>query len=150
MWQHIGVHQSTCTTDPVERREHRDRCSRVHPQLRGARGIESSSTPSSFGKGRVSNVSWDAPNTRDAKLICVALPESDIVSIDHGLVGSTAAFFKESMRRDAMTGTKTMFALQDEVDTSVIEYQPSGKKDLHPGHELDFLLNTSFGSTQRG
>ena len=34
-----------------------------------------------------------------------------IVSRDQGLVGSTAAFFNESIRREAMTGTKITFTL---------------------------------------
>jgi len=34
-----------------------------------------------------------------------------IVLRDHGIFGWSAAFFRESMRRDAMTGTRTEFAL---------------------------------------
>lgn len=38
-------------------------------------------------------------------------PKSDIVERDHGAYGSAAAFFRESMRRDAMVGTKIVFTL---------------------------------------
>ena len=36
-----------------------------------------------------------------------------IVSSDHTTIGPTAAFFKESMRRDAMIGTKIEFVLRN-------------------------------------
>ena len=35
-----------------------------------------------------------------------------MVSRDHGFFGWEVAFFKESMRRDAMTGTRIVFALR--------------------------------------
>lgn len=77
--------------------------------------MDSSCTPSSLGKARVSEISCDTSKVREAKWIVPAhrlvLPASDIVSRDHSPAGSTAAFFRESMRRDAMTGTKTMFTL---------------------------------------
>ena len=34
---------------------------------------------------------------------------------DHGIFGWAAAFFKESMRRDAMTGTRVEFALHHKL-----------------------------------
>ena len=68
-----------------------------------------------------------------------------MVSRDHNPFGSTAAFFKESMRRDAMTGTRIVFALWD---TSRRQYQSleghfdvKEKENLHPWQESDFLLN---------
>jgi hypothetical protein len=38
-----------------------------------------------------------------------------IVSRDHGIFGWTLAFFKESMRRDAITGTRIVFALRHKL-----------------------------------
>jgi len=60
--------------------------------------------------------------TRDSGISCgakwmvmssdvVLLPKSDIVERDHEAYGSAAAFFRESMRRDAMVGTKIVFTL---------------------------------------
>jgi hypothetical protein len=70
---------------------------------------------SPFGEERVSEVLCDSSKARDAKRMVsiprVALPESVIVATDHGPCGSMAAFFKESMRRDAMMGTNTMSTL---------------------------------------
>ena len=57
-----------------------------------------------------------------------------MVSRDHTAFGWTEAFFKESMSRDAMTGTRIVFALRKPVQmpTSVprrtLRYQ--GKGDL--------------------
>lgn len=41
----------------------------------------------------------------------VSLLKSFMVASDHGAVGSMAAFFKDSMRRDVIIGMKTVFTL---------------------------------------
>ena len=45
------------------------------------------------------------------------LPQLMLVMVlrDHGIFGWAAAFFRESMRRDAMTGTRTVFALRHKL-----------------------------------
>ena len=57
----------------------------------------------------------------------VGLPWPVVVMIsrDHGIVGLTVAFFKESMRRDAITGIRIVFALRA---TSRCQYKS------HDGH----------------
>ena len=48
----------------------------------------------------------------DTPCPCTVPPQfSDMVEKDHGTVGSAAAFFKESIRRDAMVGMRIKFAL---------------------------------------
>ena len=58
--------------------------------------------------------------TRDGELMIpppVDLPWFMLVMVlrDHGIFGWAAAFFKESMRRDAMTGTRVEFALHHKL-----------------------------------
>jgi hypothetical protein len=43
--------------------------------------------------------------------LLLAEDELVMVSRDHATFGSREAFFKESMRREAMTGTRIVFAL---------------------------------------
>ena len=43
----------------------------------------------------------------------VSLPKLVMVERDHGTDGPVVAFFNESISRDTMTGTKTVFALCD-------------------------------------
>ena len=63
-----------------------------------------------------SEISCNPLDARDAEWM-VPSPVSPpwlivvMVSRDHAPFGSTAAFFRESMRRDAMTGTKIVFIL---------------------------------------
>ena len=80
--------------------------------------MDSSSISSSFGGAGVSEISCDLPSNGDAKLEALSssdppAPKLVMVVRDHGPVGSSAAFFKESMRRDAMTGTKIGCTLLD-------------------------------------
>ena len=63
---------------------------------------------------------------RDAKWIVTRsvdtpLLELVIVERDHGVCGLAAAFFKESMRRDVIVGTRTVFTLWDGMLGSVIQ-----------------------------
>ena len=51
----------------------------------------------------------------------VPLPKLVMVERDHGAYGRAAAFFKESMRRDAMVGTRIVFTLWDEKLKSVTQ-----------------------------
>ena len=62
-------------------------------------------------------ISRNPSGTRDTKLI--ATPPVDLpwftvfmVSRDHGIFGWAVAFFKESMRRDAMIGIRTGLVLR--------------------------------------
>lgn len=71
-------------------------------------------------------------------------PELVMVSNDHATLGSTVAFFKESMRREAMIGTRIVFALRN---VSQCGYQPLEHRfgikeggDLHCGKERHFRL----------
>ena len=59
----------------------------------------------------VGEIWCDLPETRAAKEL---VPQSELhmVPRDQGAFCSTAAFFRESMRRDAMTGIRVRFALQ--------------------------------------
>ena len=86
----------------------------------------------------VCRISCDLPETRVAKQI-VPSPASSLevalamVSRDHTPFGSVDAFFKESMRRDAMTGTRIVFALEYTLmPTSVARRPPQhqGKREL--------------------
>ena len=75
-------------------------------QFRSKEGRDSSSVSPSFGGGEVSR---NAPVCGvERRVTSSGLPvlTSAMVAIDHGPVGSAAAFFKESMRCAAMTGTK--------------------------------------------
>jgi len=88
------------------------------PRLRGDRGIGSSSISPSFGRSKVSEIWRDTSNVCSVKRVTpcsciVPLSTSDMVERDHGTVGSAAAFFRESMRRDAMIGTRVVFTLWD-------------------------------------
>jgi hypothetical protein len=58
---------------------------------------------------------------------------------DHTAFGSADAFFKESMRRDAMTGTRTVFALEMHVNND-IGRSKAALASSHPGNELNILL----------
>lgn len=67
----------------------------------------------------IPEISCDPSSAHDAKWMVssvVLLPESLMVLRDHGTFGSMAAFFKESMRRDAIIGTKTVFTLGTQVN----------------------------------
>jgi len=75
-----------------------------------------SSISSSFGAVGVGWTSCNPSGIRCAEWL--TLPSAGIprfivaiVSRDHGLFSWTVAFFKESMRRDDMTGTKIVLAL---------------------------------------
>ena len=92
----------------------------------------SSSTSPSFCDTGVGGVSCGAPGTRDAKLTALFsadLPQVAFVMVlrDHTPIGPHAAFFKESMRRDAMIGRKIIFALR-----SVSSRQPSSHSHIPP------------------
>lgn len=74
--------------------------------------------PSSFGTVEVSDGSCGPPGTHEAKRIVplfADLPQAGLVMVsrDHTSCGWAADLFKESMRRDAMTGTKMEFALRN-------------------------------------
>ena len=77
---------------------------------------DSSSAPSPFRKmeipGTPSN-STGTPNSKQAVPSSTGLPwlRSAIVKRDHDSFGSTTAFFKEIMRRDAIIGVRTVLAL---------------------------------------
>lgn len=78
--------------------------------------MASSSISSSFGLVEVSAVSCSSLGTCGAKRMTLSsadLPRLELVMVssDHTTFGPAAAFFKESMRRDAMTGTKIEFVL---------------------------------------
>lgn len=68
---------------------------------------------------RDSGISCGALGVHDAKWIVTRsgaaplLRELVIVERDHGVCGPAAAFFKESMRRDAIVGTRIVFTLWD-------------------------------------
>lgn len=99
----------------TEDRNLHERC-----HLERNRGMDSSSMrSSSLGEPTAPKISWVTSNVCGAKLVvpirCAVLLESDMVSRDHGSVGLVAAFFKESIMRDAMTGTKTVFTLWDSI-----------------------------------
>ena len=84
------------------------------PALRGSRGTDSSSTPSSFGEKEVPRISSNPPGTLDSKR--TDPPSTDFpwlrsATSDHGSSGSTTAFFKESMKRDVMIGLRTVLPL---------------------------------------
>jgi hypothetical protein len=70
----------------------------------------------------------------------------DMVSIDHGIFGSRDAFFKESIRRDAIIGTRTVFALRNpsRCQHQWLEGRLEIKErdDLHRRQELSYLLNS--------
>ena len=70
---------------------------------------------SSSGAVEVREIPCDPPGGRDANwtVLSPVDPPRPVVMVprDHAPMGSTAAFFKESMRRDAMTGTKIVFVL---------------------------------------
>jgi hypothetical protein len=82
-------------------------------RFRGDGGATSSSMSSSSGVVGASEISCNSPDTLDAKRAVPSQPGLVMVSSDHAPSGSTAAFFKESMRRDAMTGTKVVFTLRE-------------------------------------
>ena len=90
------------------------------------------------------------PGTRDANRIVPSsadLPQVVFVMVsrDHTPSGPMAAFFKESMRREAMTGTKIVLALQSVSCRYRLLARLFGAKegrDLHRGDELDVFLNT--------
>jgi len=71
----------------------------------------------------------------------ISIPKFDMVARVHGIAGSAAAFFKESMRRDAIIGTKTVFTLWD-PGLYRSPNQRRRKKDLHSGEDLNFVLCT--------
>ena len=105
----------TCTADSGVRRYHQN----CHLRFRGSRGMAPSSISSPSGAVGVSDSSCSPPGARDAKWMVLSsggLPQPGlvIVSRDHSTVGPRAAFFNDSMRREAMTGTKVVFALQNE------------------------------------
>lgn len=78
-----------------------------------------------------------APSPRGTPLV----PKS-VMTVDHGPLGSTTAFFKERMRRDAMIGVRIVHALKKRELISlnvVLEFR--GKGSLHPGQELNVRLN---------
>lgn len=64
----------------------------------------------------------------------------DIVSIDHRPVGSREAFFKDSMRRDAIIGVRIEFALREASECQ----SPGGssvlKVNLHRGSERELYV----------
>ena len=67
-----------------------------------------------------------------------------MVATDHAPFGSAAAFFKESMSRDAMTGTNIGCNLWDASGYQSLKGRFGTKREenSHPGHELNILLNT--------
>lgn len=69
----------------------------------------SSSVTPSFCVAAASEVSCDTEGSRDANWR--VLLASVIVARDHGSAGSAAAFFRESMMRVAMIGTKVAYNL---------------------------------------
>jgi len=74
-----------------------------------------------------------------------SLPElgSFMVSRDHCPFGSAAAFFKESMRRDAMTEIIIVFALWNQsfyLGHSKVA-STTRRENLHSRQEPNFLLN---------
>ena len=108
-YSHLQVRSST-----REGKDNLNERSCRHPRFEG---IDLSSTSPSFDGLRVPEISCDPLSVQDAKRIVPTsgvfpLPKLVIVMRDHGTAGSAAAFFKESMRRDAMTGTKTVFTLR--------------------------------------
>lgn len=91
-------------------------------------GLALSSISSSFSPLEVSEVPQGSIDTCGAKRMilssaCTPKLRLVMVSIDHTTLGPTAAFFKESIRRDAMTGTKTEFVLwRKEVNISCSKF----------------------------
>jgi len=69
---------------------------------------------SSFGATEVSEISRNLSGTRDVRVLSpldLSRLRLVMVSRDHSTLGPSAAFFKESIRRVAITGTKIVFAL---------------------------------------
>lgn len=94
---------------------------------------QSSITSSSMAAG-VSRT-WCLVGTRDAKRSVpssASLPRvTFMVRRDHGTTsGSTEAFFNESIRREAMIGTRTVFALETHigVNTSCLKARSASRK----------------------
>lgn len=80
--------------------------------------MSSSSISSPFEGVELSWVSWcplivGATKSKDLPSGDLPPAEQDMVVRDHGVPDPAAAFCKESMRRDAMTGAKIEHALQD-------------------------------------
>ena len=110
----------------------------------------SSSIATSSGRTGISENSCDPRGNCDAKWrvpSVVSLPTSVIVARDHCSFGSLAASFRESMRRDAMTGTKIAFALRGTGVFRSLEsrFYVEKKGNPHAGHQLDRLLNMRTG-----
>jgi len=92
---------------------------KVHDESRfgGNQGIVPSSISSSFGAAEACEISCNPLGTRGVGLTVpspVDLPRLMVamVSRDHGTSAWAVAFFKEIMRRDAMTGMRSMFVLR--------------------------------------
>ena len=70
---------------------------------------------SSSGTVEVREIPCDPPGGRDANwtvLFSVDPPRPVVMALrDHAPMGSIAAFFRESISRDAMTGMKIVFVL---------------------------------------
>ena len=68
---------------------------------------------------------------------------SVMVVRDRGSVGSAAAFFEKNIRRDAMMEIKSADALRDASRYQLLKGNFGVEEgSLHPGQELNFLLNT--------
>jgi hypothetical protein len=66
-----------------------------------------------------------------------------MVATDHAPLGSAAAFFKDSMSRDAMSGTNIGCILWDASEYQSLKGRLGTRREenLHPGHELNILLS---------
>lgn len=99
--------------------------------------MDSSSIAPSLGGMECSEVPCDPLSVRGAKRMVMSsgvapLPILDMVKRDHGTDGSMAAFFKESMSRDIMIGTKTVFTLLDASRNRSLMSLQRKKKKLTP------------------
>lgn len=63
-----------------------------------------------------------------------------MVSKDHATFGSRAVFFRESIRRDAMTGTRIVFVLRSPSRRQDQSLYIKERGNSHRGKELDFCL----------
>lgn len=86
---------------------------------------------------RITEISRNGKNVRDMKWMVsfAGNPPAklDMVVRDHGFAGSTAAFFKESMMRAAIIGTKVVFSLLNRCQLPEGCFDPKEKETYAAG-----------------